>query len=103
MIYALDGHSAYQLRSYLPATWRRRVQPVYYDDDGRELRSEEARLANLVTHAPAWIIVSEQLLQRYMEADFGSAGIDRITLRKVNSFAKPGNRAQVALYEATVR
>ena len=103
MIYALDGHSAYQLRSYLPATWRRRVQPVYYDDDGRELRSEEARLANLVAHAPAWIIVSEQLLQRYMEADFGSTGIDRVTLRKVNSFAKPDNRAQVALYEATVR
>jgi 4-amino-4-deoxy-L-arabinose transferase-like glycosyltransferase len=103
MVYSLDGHSADQLRTYLPATWRSRVQPVYYDDHGRELRTEEARLANLLTHAPAWIVVSEQLLQRYMEADFGSAGADRVTLRKVNSFAKPGTRAQVAIYEATAR
>jgi len=101
MIYALDGHSAYQLRTYLPAAWNERVQPVFYGDDGKELRDAEARLTNVLSHEPAWIVVSEQLLQRYFESDFGDKSVDRITVRKVASFEKPGARTQLGLYEVT--
>jgi hypothetical protein len=101
MVYALDGHSAYQLRAYLPKEWGKRVQSVTYGDDGRLLRSEEQRLANLLDHAPAWIIVSEQLLQFYLQAEFGPDSGARLRLRKIASFDKPGARVQLAIYEAT--
>jgi hypothetical protein len=103
MIYSLDGHSAYQLLTYLPASWTRRVKPVFYGQDGRELRTEDARLEGLLDHAPAWIIVSEQLLQGYLNSTFGSANIDRITLRRIAIFDKPGSRAQLAIYAVTRR
>jgi hypothetical protein len=103
MIYSLDGHSAYQLRTYLPAAWSNRVQPVFYGDDDKELRSEEARLANLLSHTPAWIIVARQLLPLYLSASFGSKAVDRLTMRQVAEFAKPGSRAQLAIYEARQR
>jgi hypothetical protein len=103
MIYSLDGHSAYQLRTYLPAAWNNRVQPVFYGDDGKELRSEEARLANLLSHPPAWIIVSRQLLPQYLSASFGSKAADRLIMLQVAEFTKPGSRAQLAIYEARQR
>lgn len=101
MIYALDGHSAYQLRTYLPAIWSARVQPVSYGDDGKALRTEEARLRNLLVHAPAWIIVSEPLLRGYLSADFGTGGAERVRLREIARFPKPGMRTQMALYEVS--
>jgi 4-amino-4-deoxy-L-arabinose transferase-like glycosyltransferase len=103
MIYSLDGHSAYQLLTYLPASWTGRIEPIFYGQDGRELRTEDARLEGLLNHAPAWIIVSEQLLQRYLESTFGSANIDQINLRRIASFDKPGSRARLAIYAATRR
>jgi hypothetical protein len=101
MVYSLDGHSAYQLRTYLPKDWSNRVHPVSYGDDGRVLRSEEERLANLLDHAPDWVIVSEQLLQFYLQTDFGRDGVARVRLKKIASFDKPGARAQLAIYEVT--
>jgi 4-amino-4-deoxy-L-arabinose transferase-like glycosyltransferase len=101
IIYSLDGHSADQLLTYLPAEWRNRVQPVIYGDDGKALRSEEARLANLLCHTPTWIIVSEQLLQGYLEAEFGRQNVGQIKLRQIARFAKPGTRARLAIYEVT--
>jgi hypothetical protein len=103
MIYSLDGHSAYQLRTYLPREWSHRVQSVSYGDDGRFLRNPEERLANLLSHTPAWIIVSRQLLPRYQSASFGSTAVDRLTMRQVAEFAKPGSRAQLDIYEARQR
>jgi hypothetical protein len=103
MIYSLDGHSAYQLLSYLPASWARRVEPVFYGQDGKELRSEDARLESLLNHAPAWIIVSEQLLKRYLDSTFGSANLDQIDLRPIATFDKPGSRARLAIYAVTRR
>jgi hypothetical protein len=103
MIYALDGHSAYQLQAYLPAAWGDRVRPVWYGDKGELLRSDEARLGNLLRPAPVWIVVSEQLLQRYLRDDFGGSCVDRIRLRKIATFDKPGARAQLAIYEVTRR
>jgi hypothetical protein len=103
LIYALDGHSAYQLRIYLPAAWSDRVRPVFYGDDGKELRGEAARLANLLGHTPAWIIVSRQLLPRYLSSNLGSEASDRLTLRQVAEFDKPGSRAQLTIYEARQR
>jgi hypothetical protein len=103
MIYSLDGHSAYQLRTYLPAAWSNRVQPISYGDDGKALLGQEARMANLLGHTPAWIVVSEQLLQGYLEDDFGGGRVDRIKLRRVARFDKPGTRAQLAIYEVTPR
>ena len=103
MIYSLDGHSAYQLRSYLPATWRNRVQPVFYGEDGQMLRGGEARLGQLLRHTPAWIVVSEQLLPRYLQSEFGESALEQIHVRKIATFDKPGGRTQLALYEVTPR
>jgi len=103
MIYSLDGHSAYQLRTYLPPQWRARVQPIFYADDGRTLPGSAARRANLLSHTPAWIIVPEPLLQTYLTSSLGEQSADEIALRQVARFAKPGARAQLAIYEVTGR
>ncbi len=100
-IYSLDGHSAYQLRNYLPAQWGSRVRPIFYDPDGKALRSEAARLENLLNRTPAWIIIPEQLLQTYLDSSFGRVNSGRISLRRIALFDKPGSRAQLAIYEAT--
>jgi 4-amino-4-deoxy-L-arabinose transferase-like glycosyltransferase len=103
MIYSLDGHSAYQLLTYLPASWTDRVKPIFYGQDGKELRSEDARLESLLNQAPAWIIVSEQLLQHYLDSSFGSANIDQFNLRRIATFDKPGSHARLAIYAVTRR
>jgi 4-amino-4-deoxy-L-arabinose transferase-like glycosyltransferase len=103
IIYSLDGHSAYQLLTYLPAAWISRVKPVYYGQHGEVLRSEDARLENLLSRTPVWIIISEQLLQEYLDSSFGRSGAERINLRQIAVFAKPGARARLAVYEATRR
>jgi hypothetical protein len=101
MIYSLDGHSAYQLRTYLPADWASRVAPVFYGQDGKTLPSEEARLENLLSRAPVWIIVSEPLLRGYLDSSFGRMNLARIKLRQLAKFDKPGSRARLAIYEVT--
>ncbi len=103
MIYSLDGHSAYQLLTYLPAAWTSRVKPIFYGQNGRVLPSEDARLENLLSGTPAWIIISEQLLQGYLNSSFGRANLDRINLRQIASFDKPGSRERLAIYEVTRR
>jgi len=103
MIYSLDGHSAYQLLAYLPASWVGRVKPVFYGQDGQELRTEDARLEGLLNHEPAWIIVSEGLLQHYLDSNFGSANIARINLSQIATFDKPESRARLAIYAVTRR
>ena len=103
MIYSLDGHSAYQLLTYLPAAWRSRVSPIFYGRDGKVLRSEDARLENLLSRVPAWIVISEQLLQGYLDSSFGRTNLDRINLRQIASFDKPGSRERLAIYEAARR
>ena len=103
MIYSLDGHSAYQLLSYLPATWTSRVKPVFYGQDGKELRSDEARLENLLNHVPARIIISEALLPGYLASTFGSANVEHINLNQIAVFDKPGSRARLAIYAVTRR
>jgi 4-amino-4-deoxy-L-arabinose transferase-like glycosyltransferase len=103
IVYALDGHSAYQLRNYLPPAWNARVTPIYYASDGKELRSEAERFANLSGRTPAWLIISPQLLPRYLISSFGAMNVDRIGLRPLALFDKPGHRTQLALYEVTPR
>jgi hypothetical protein len=90
-----------QLLSYLPAGWRGRVRQIAYADDGHELRSGEARLQNLLDHAPAWIIIAEPLLDRYLDANFGRRNLDRIKLRPIAMFEKPGASMRLAIYQAT--
>jgi 4-amino-4-deoxy-L-arabinose transferase-like glycosyltransferase len=103
MIYSLDGHSAYQLLTYMPAAWGSRVKPIFYGQDGRVLRSEDARLENLLSRAPAWIIISEQLLQGYMDSSFGRRHSDQINLRQIAEFDKPGSHARLAIYAVSRR
>jgi hypothetical protein len=103
MIYALDGHSAYQLRSYLPMQWRTRVSPVFYGQDGRMLRSEEGRWRNLWSTPSAWIVISPQLLSRYLDASFGPAHASQLALHAVATFDKPGGHTQLALYQVLPR
>jgi hypothetical protein len=102
-IYSLDGHSAYQLRNYLPIEWNRRVKPIFYGQDGRLLHSQPARLQNLLNRARAWIISPEPLLQDYLNSSFGRMNPGQINLRPVARFAKPGVRGPLAIYEVTQR
>jgi 4-amino-4-deoxy-L-arabinose transferase-like glycosyltransferase len=103
MIYSLDGHSAYQLLTYLPSAWLSRVKPISYGQHGEVLRSEDARLENVLSRPPVWIIISEQLLQGYLDSSFGRSASERINLRQIAVFAKPGSRARLAIYELTRR
>jgi Dolichyl-phosphate-mannose-protein mannosyltransferase len=103
MIYSLDGHSAYQLLTYLPASWKGRVKPIFYGQDGKALNSEDACLANLLSRTPAWIIISEQLLQGYLDSSFGRINLDQIDLRQIASFDKPGSHGRLAIYAVSRR
>jgi Dolichyl-phosphate-mannose-protein mannosyltransferase len=103
MIYSLDGHSAYQLLIYLPAVWQSRVKPIFYGQDGKALHSEEARLANLLSRTPAWIIISEQILQWYLDSSFGRNNLDQINLRQIASFDKPGSHSRLVVYAVSRR
>jgi hypothetical protein len=99
MVYALDGYSAYQLLTYLPASWHSRVKPIYYADDGKVLRSDAERLVNLQSRTPSWIIAPEQLLPGDLASSFGRLDLDRLRLRKIAEFDKPGGRTRLGLYE----
>jgi hypothetical protein len=103
MIYSLDGHSAYQLLTYLPAAWIGRVRPIFYGDDGEPLQSEDARLENLFSRTPVWIIISEQLLQGYMDSSFGRINSGQISLRQIAAFDKPRSRSRLAIYAVSRR
>jgi hypothetical protein len=103
IVYSLDGHSAYQLRNYLPSEWNRRITPVFFAKNGRVLTSEDERLANVLSHTPAWLVISEQLLQRYLISSFGAKNADQLRLRQLAVFEKPGLRTQLAVYEITRR
>ena len=103
MIYSLDGHSAYQLRNYLPPEWGSRIRPIIYGDDGRALRSEESRLANLLSRTRVWIIISPQLLQRYLDSSFGQRNAEQINMRQIAAFDKPGLFTQLAIYDVARR
>lgn len=103
MIYSLDGHSAYQLRNYLPSEWGSRIRPIFYGDDGRALRSEEARLANLLSSTRMWIVVSPQLLRRYLDSSFGQRNAEQVNLRQIAAFDKPGLITQLAIYDVARR
>lgn len=98
-VFALDGHSAYQLRCYLPRDWLHRVNSIDFGADGRLLRSARERLANLLQAEPVWIVIPEPLLQRYLESNFGTT--NPLDLRLIAAFDKPGARTRLAIYEAT--
>jgi 4-amino-4-deoxy-L-arabinose transferase-like glycosyltransferase len=103
IIYSLDGHSAYQLRNYLPPEWGSRIRPIIYGDDGRALRSEKSRLANLLSRTRVWIIISPQLLHRYLDSSFGQRNAEQINLRQIAAFDKPGLITQLAIYDVARR
>ena len=103
MIYSLDGFSAQQLLTYLPANWRGRVKPIYYGDGGELLPSDEARLKNLLKHTPEWLIVPEQLLPSDLASNFGRLTADQIKLRQMAAFDKPGLHTRLAIYEVVRR
>jgi hypothetical protein len=100
-VFALDGHSAYQLRSYLPRAWLNRVKTVYYGPAGEVLAGNRERLENLLRDGRAWILIPEPLLQRYLDGSFGEAY--HADWRLVAAFDKPGARTRLALFEATGR
>jgi len=100
-IHSLDGHSAWQLRSYLPATWRARVTFVFFGTDGRVLRSDGERLQNLLTPPRSWLIAPEPLLRRLLESSVGATNAAQLRLRPLAAFDKPGERTRLAIYEIT--
>jgi hypothetical protein len=98
-IYSLDGHSPYQLLTYLPREWRRRVGPIFYGSDGKPLGTGQERLNNLLQSYPVWIVISQQLLQRYLVTTFGQDNVSQLKLRQIALFDKPGMWGQLAIYE----
>jgi hypothetical protein len=102
-IFSLDGHSAYQLLTYLPAAWRSRVRPVFYGSRQETLGSASARLNNLLIAAPAWLIVPEPLLNIYLNSTFGQTDFEQLRIREIATFDKPGSRARLAIYEVSRR
>ncbi len=102
MIYSLDGHSAYQLLTYLPAEWRSRVRPISYGQNGRVLASEDARVQNLLAQIPVWIIIPEPLLAGYLDSSFGRM-TRQLKLRQIAAFNKPGLHSRLVFYEVTPR
>jgi hypothetical protein len=98
-IYSLDGHSAEQLRTYLPPAWRSRVSPLAFAADGSVLRSNEARLQNLLTPDRVWLIVPEPLLHTLLESNVGADNAARLRVRQLAAFSKPDALTRIALYE----
>jgi 4-amino-4-deoxy-L-arabinose transferase-like glycosyltransferase len=98
-VFALDGHSAYQLRSYLPRSWSARVDSIDYAPDGRPLRTTRERLENLQLVERAWIVIAEPLLQRYLDASFPVGSQPQ--LRLIAAFDKPGAQTRLGIFEAT--
>lgn len=103
VVYALDGYSAYQLLTYLPASWKGRVRPIYYGSDGQVLRTEADRLKNLRSGPPSWIIAPEQLLPSDLVSSFGRLDPDELHLHKIAEFDKPGARTRLGLYVVAER
>jgi hypothetical protein len=103
MVYSLDGHSAYQLLTYLPADWRSRVRPVFYGHNGHVLTGEDARVENLLEQVPVWIIVPEPLLASYLDSSFGRMYPEEFELHQIAAFDKPGLHSRLALYEVLPR
>ena len=98
-IYSLDGHSAYQLGSYLPRAWHARVTPIFYGADGELLRTQDERWQMLLHHTPTWLIIPEPLVGRYLLANFGATNAAQLTTRELAVFDKPGLRTRLAIYE----
>jgi hypothetical protein len=101
LVYALDGHSACQLASYLPRAWQRRVRSISDGPHGEPLTSTEARRANLALADPAWLIVPRPLLQHYLDASFGQ--VDPVDSRLLAQFRKPGERVSLGIYTVAVQ
>jgi hypothetical protein len=87
----------------LPPEWRPRVEPIFYGRGGKVLPTEQERLDNLLQWHPAWIVISRQLLQRYLVTTFGQDNASQLKLRQIALFAKPGRSGQLAIYEVAAR
>jgi 4-amino-4-deoxy-L-arabinose transferase-like glycosyltransferase len=103
VVYSLDGHSAYQLQTYLPAQWNAQIKPIWYDQDGHALRSQESMLTNLLDPPSAWIIIAEPLLQGYLHSTFGPGFSERVDLQQIGAFEKPGSTFRLAFYQVNRR
>jgi hypothetical protein len=101
MIYSLDGHSAYQLLSYLPANWRGRVKSIYYGIDGAIALSDAERLRHLLGGTPVWLIAPEERLHDDLVTSFGSSNPNQLRLRQIAGFNKPAMHTRLAIYEVT--
>jgi hypothetical protein len=99
-IYTLDGHSPYQLQSYLPSGWRGRVRPVFYGRNGEWLRTDAERVDRLFERMPTWILAPESSLPYYLESSFGPRSA-AFVLRPIATFDKPGARTRLALVGVT--
>jgi hypothetical protein len=96
LVFSLDGHSAYQLATYLPPDWRTRIRPIAEGAHGEALGSVAARRANLASVPRAWLIVPEPSLQWYLAASLGN--IEPATCQTLAMFDKPGRRTRLGLY-----
>jgi hypothetical protein len=99
-IFSIDGHSAYQLKTFLPREWKDRVRPAFYAADGAVLRTPEQRLNNVIEASPTWVLVPEELLKSHLDSTFASRQA-LLQFRVIRAFERPGTRSKLALYEVT--
>ena len=103
MVYSLDGHSAYQLLTYLPKDWRTASSPWSMAQTAASCEARMHAWKNLFSRTPAWIIAPERLLADYLESSFGQLNVEQIDLRQIAIFDKPGMRTRLGLYEIVRR
>ena len=101
-VYSLDGHSAYQLQSHLPSTWRGRVKPIFFGKDGAWLSTEAERANRLLESTPTWIVAVDETLPHYLESTLGASRAG-LSLPPIATFDKPGARTRVSLWGVTAK
>ena len=99
-VFALDGHSAYQLRSYLPRAWFHRINSIDYGADGRSRCAVPTSAWPICCRSsPHGSSFPSRCCSRYLQSNFGTT--NALDLRLIAAFDKPGARTRLAIYEAT--
>jgi 4-amino-4-deoxy-L-arabinose transferase-like glycosyltransferase len=101
-IYSLDGHSADQLLTYLPAGWTARVRAIRDTPIRSGLPQQDTCADAVLRIRPAWIIAPAQLVRAQLSSVLGPA-CSPVELRTIAQFDKPGLRTQVGIYEIVQR
>ena len=103
LIYSLDGHSAAQLLTYLPAEWSTRVRAIRDTQVISTSREQRACADTLLNVRSSWVIAPAQLVRQNLLSVLGPSCPEPLELRTIAQFDKPGLRTQIGIYEIVQR